>query len=104
MFAGNVSVSHAFAHVLDFGGPVEVGNMPVRPGDLLHGDRHGVQTIPIEIAAEIPEVAQGMIDDELKIIDLCQSGGFTLEKLRSEVSVLGVKRKKSRAGHGDDSR
>ena len=28
--------------------------MQVRPGDLLHGDRHGVQTVPIEIAQNIP--------------------------------------------------
>ena len=52
MFARNLSVSHAFAHVFDFGGPVEVGHMQVRPGDLLHGDRHGVQTIPLEIAQQ----------------------------------------------------
>src|SRR5579863_9106092 len=30
MFAGNLSVSHAFAHVFDFEGPVQVGQMPVR--------------------------------------------------------------------------
>ena len=46
MFARNLSVSHAFAHIFDFGGPVQVGNMHVQPGDLLHGDRHGVQTDP----------------------------------------------------------
>jgi regulator of RNase E activity RraA len=45
MFAGNLSVSHAFAHVFDFGGPVKLGSMLVRPGDLMHGDRHGVQTV-----------------------------------------------------------
>ena len=38
--------------------PVEVGHMEVRPGDLLHGDRHGVQTIPLEIAPKIPAVAR----------------------------------------------
>jgi regulator of RNase E activity RraA len=95
MFAGNVSVSHAFAHVFDFGKPVEVGHMQVRPGDLLHGDQHGVQTVPLEIAAEIPSVTRKMIEEERKIIDLCQSDGFTPDKLRSQVMALSEKRKKS---------
>jgi 4-hydroxy-4-methyl-2-oxoglutarate aldolase len=92
MFAGNFSVSHAFAHVFDFGGPVMVGQMNVRPGDLLHGDRHGVQTIPIESAPKIPAVAQRMKSEEQGIIALCRSGAFTLVKLETEVSALRSKR------------
>jgi 4-hydroxy-4-methyl-2-oxoglutarate aldolase len=97
MFAGNLSVSHAFAHVFDYGRPVEVGRLQVRPGDLLHGDRHGVQTVPIEIAPRIPEVARQMLEEERRIIELCQSSGFTLDQLRSEVAALGAKRNKSRS-------
>jgi 4-hydroxy-4-methyl-2-oxoglutarate aldolase len=96
MFAGNLSVSHAFAHVFDFGGMVEVGHMQVRPGDLVHGDRHGVQTVPPEIAPDIPGVARKMIEDERNIIELCRSDGFTLEKLHSEVAALAAKRKRSK--------
>jgi len=93
MFARNFSVSHAFAHVFDFGGPVEIGQLHVRPGDLLHGDRHGVQTIPLEIAQKIPAVAKRMSGEEREIIEFCQSSGFTLEKLRSNVDALRLKRK-----------
>jgi 4-hydroxy-4-methyl-2-oxoglutarate aldolase len=93
MFAGNLSVSHAYAHVFDFGGPVQVGHMQVRPGDLLHGDHHGVQTVPIEIAPKIPAVAQKMLAEEREIIEFCQSGSFTLDKLRSEVAALQARRK-----------
>jgi 4-hydroxy-4-methyl-2-oxoglutarate aldolase len=93
MFARDLSVSHAFAHVFDFGSPIEVGQMQVRPGDLLHGDRHGVQTVPIEIAQKIPPMAQRMNGEEREIIEFCQSGAFTLEKLRSDVAALGIKRK-----------
>jgi regulator of RNase E activity RraA len=96
MFARNLSVSHAFAHVFDFGGPVLVGHMQVRPGDLLHGDRHGVQTVPIEIAPKIPAVARRMNGEEREIIEFCQSGAFTLEKLRSDVAALRTKRKNLR--------
>jgi len=93
MFAHNLSVSHAYAHILDIGKPVEVGHMQVQPGDLIHGDRHGVQTIPLEIADKIPAVAQEMTAQEEEIIRLCRSPDFTLEKLRAGVKVLGEKRR-----------
>jgi regulator of RNase E activity RraA len=96
MFARNSSVSHAFAHVLDFGGPVQVGHMQVRPGNLLHGDRHGIQTVPVEIAQKIPAVARRMKGEEEEIIELCQSGAFSIEKLRSGVDALRIKRKNFR--------
>jgi len=57
LFAGNVSVSHAYAHIFDFGSPVKVGGLEVRQGELLHGDRHGLLTVPKGIAAEIPAAA-----------------------------------------------
>ena len=93
MYAGNLSVSHAFAHVFDYGTPVEVGHMQVRPGDLLHGDRHGVLTIPLNLADKIPGVAQEMIEQEREIIQLCRSKEFSVERLRADVAALGKKRK-----------
>ena len=93
MFAHNVSVSHSFAHVMEFGSTVIIGGMEVRSGDLLHGDRHGVQTIPLQIAANIPAVARRMKDEEQEIIRLSQSGDFSVEKLRSIVNALRAKRK-----------
>jgi len=96
LFAGNLSVSHAFAHVFDFGGPVQVGSMHVKPGDLLHGDRNGVQTVPLEIARKVPAVAHRLIGEERELIESSQSGGFTLEKLRENVNALKIKRKSFR--------
>ncbi len=57
LFAGNVAVSHAYAHIFDIGAVISVGGMEVRPGDLLHADRHGVLTIPAEVAAKVSGVA-----------------------------------------------
>jgi regulator of RNase E activity RraA len=95
LYAGNLSVSHAFAHVFDFGGPVQVGHMEVRPGDLLHGDRHGVQTVPLEISGKIPRVAHRMIEQEQELIRLSHSEGFSLEGLNAAVAELRAKRKAS---------
>ena len=41
-FAQHISVSHAYVHIVEAGTPVRVGGSSVRPGDLLHGDRHGL--------------------------------------------------------------
>jgi 4-hydroxy-4-methyl-2-oxoglutarate aldolase len=81
MFAGNVSVSHAYAHVFDFGGPVDVARMQIRPGDLLHADRHGVLSIPAEIADRIPPVATEIKDRRHRIVDTCRCSDFSIEKL-----------------------
>lgn len=92
-FARNLSVSHAFAHVVDFGGPVRVGQMQVKPGDLLHGDAHGVQTVPLEIAENIPAAAERMRREERELIEFCRSRDFSLERLRLEVEALRAKRR-----------
>ena len=84
LFAGSVAVSHAYAHIFDVGAAITVGGMEVRPGELLHGDRHGVLAIPAEIAAAIPGVATEIQKAELNVIDLCRSSAFSVAKL-SEV-------------------
>jgi len=81
LFAGSVAVSHAYAHIFDLGIPVTVDGMEVSPGTLLHGDQHGIVTVPAEIAAEIPDVAADLQRSEKKVIEFCQSKQFSVEKL-----------------------
>jgi regulator of RNase E activity RraA len=81
LFAGNVAVSHAYAHIFDIGAKVTVGGMEISPGDLLHGDRHGVLNVPLQIAAEIPQVAEALMAEEQKVIAFCRSGSFSIPKL-----------------------
>ena len=81
--AAHVSVSHAYVHMVDFGLPVKVGGLWVNPGDLLHADQHGVVTIPAEVAARVPEAVTTIEAEERRIITLCQSPGFSTEKLRA---------------------
>lgn len=87
LFAGSISVSHAYVHIVEFGGPVEIGGLKVRSGELLHGDLHGVQSIPLDIAAQIPLVAACIAQQERALIALCQSPDFSLEKLRAAVAA-----------------
>jgi len=81
--AAHVSVSHANVHMVDFGIPVKVGGVWIKPGDLVHGDQHGVVTIPPEIATGIPAAIAKVEATEKRIISVCQSPEFTAEKLKA---------------------
>lgn len=81
LFAGNLAVSHAYAHIFDFGSAVIVGGLEVRPGDILHGDRHGLLTVPREIVADIPKAAGRLEKNEKKVIEFCRSKEFSVEGL-----------------------
>lgn len=84
-FAGSISVSHAYVHIVEVGKPVEIGGLRIASGDLLHGDLHGVQSIPLDIAPRIPPVAARIIAQEQAVIALCRSREFSLQKLRTAV-------------------
>jgi regulator of RNase E activity RraA len=81
LFSGSVSVSHAYAHLIEFGEPVEIGGLKIAPGDLLQGDRHGVQTIPPEAISEIPHEADRLLRSESELIQFCKSPHFSLKGL-----------------------
>ena len=83
LFAGSVAVSHAYAHIFDIGIPVTVDGMEVRAGTVLHGDQHGIVTVPAEIAAEVPKVAAKLQRSEQEVIEFCQSKNFSVEKLNA---------------------
>lgn len=84
-FAANVSVSHAYAHVIEFGQPVEIGGLQIKPGDLLHGDQHGIVSVPIPIANEIPKVAHNLLEMEGELIRFCRSTEFSFQKLAEKM-------------------
>ena len=88
VFAGGVAVSHMYAHIAEYGHPVEIGGLEISPGDLLHGDRHGVHSIPLSIAAEIPRMAAEMIKEERQIRKLCESTEFSLDRLEQQLQKL----------------
>ena len=89
LFAGSIVVSHAYAHIFDVGVPVTIGGMEVKAGALLHGDRHGVLTIPEETATAIPKVARALRLAEKRVIDFCRSDSFSISKLSEIIRQLG---------------
>ena len=88
LFAGGVSVAHAYNHLVDYGTPVEVGGLQVNPGEIIHADKHGVLMVPRDVAAAVPRAAALIADRERGVIDLARSGDFTLEALRDRVKRM----------------
>jgi regulator of RNase E activity RraA len=88
LFAGNVSVSHAYAHVFDFGGIVAIAGLNVHPWDLIQADRHGVQTIPREIAARVPAKAREIMKSREELIGLCRSKHFSIAEFVEKAKEL----------------
>ena len=85
IFAFNRVVSHAYIHVVEFGKEVTVAGLKIKPGDLLHGDRHGVVNIPEGIASAVPRAAAEQAKQDASIIHACQPGNFSIERLREAV-------------------
>ena len=85
--ASGVSVSHGWAHLEDFDCPVKVFGMLVRPGDLIHADRHGAVIIPGEIADRVAAAARKVEADEKPMLDLCRAEEMDLAALDTLISA-----------------
>lgn len=81
LFAGGISVSHAYAHIVDFGEPVEIGGLRISPGDLLHGDLHGVHSIPLNDAGRLAGLAEEVLRDDRELFRLIDSPTFSVDAL-----------------------
>jgi len=88
LFSASVSVSHAYAHLVEFGEPVEIGGLKISPGDLLHGDIHGVLSVPKEVASRVPAEAAKILREEEKLKAYCRSSAFSLDGLENELKQI----------------
>ena len=76
-FTGSTIPSHGYTQIVDLGVPVRVGGVWVHPGDLLHGDRNGITTIPVELAALVAEGCAGFMTAEKVMLDYLRAGNVT---------------------------
>lgn len=81
LLARKVVPSRAFVHVVDFECDVNVLGMIVRPGDLVHADRHGAVVVPHDLARAIAGGADLVARRERIILDAARSPGFTVDAL-----------------------
>ncbi len=80
LFGLNPCVSHAYVRLVDFGKPVALAGAEIRPGDLIHADKHGVCIIPLAIAPKLAEACREVERLERPLLELCRSDKFDLEE------------------------
>ena len=75
MLAGSIAPSHAYVHVVEFGGDVTVHGMTVLDGALIHADRHGAVIVPMDQIDAMKKANDKLSAQEAKIIAAARSGG-----------------------------
>lgn len=92
LFAGCVSVSHAYAHVVEFGEVVEIGGLRISSGDILHADLHGVQSVPPNIVGTLPAAAEEVRRQEEELFQMCEDKNFNVDMLAAKLQELRVRK------------
>jgi len=101
-FVGSVMCAHGYCHTLSIGVPVHVGGITIYPGDLLHGDRNGVTTIPGEIASAVAAAGAEFMAAEQVVLDYLKAGSISAsglaearEQCSRMIAALGERVRKS---------
>jgi regulator of RNase E activity RraA len=85
MLAGSIAPSHAYVHVVEFGGAVNVHGMAVSSGDLIHADRHGAVVVPQDKIGAMKVALDGLQQREAKIIAAARAPGMTVEQIKAAI-------------------
>ena len=77
--AGSIGPSHGFVHVRTVNQPVQIMEMKVQAGDLIHADRHGAVVVPPEVVGQLKAAIQKMQETEKLVLEPARAEGFDFE-------------------------
>ena len=86
MWAWGTVPGHGVFHVTRFNTSVTVGQLRIRPGDLIFADSDGCVRIPVEQAADILRLAGEIRRWEADIFAFYQSPDFSVQKMRERAA------------------
>ncbi len=69
VFSGGSICADGYGHLEDMQVPVRIGGLRINPGDILHGDRDGVASIPSNIIDELADAADEYLSIEGRFIE-----------------------------------
>jgi 4-hydroxy-4-methyl-2-oxoglutarate aldolase len=100
-FTAGTICAHGYCHIPSINLPVRVGGVTVHPGDLLHGDRNGVTTIPHAIASEVAHACPEYVAAEAVVLDYLRAGpvtakGFTEARAECKARIDSLARRLKR--------
>lgn len=84
VFAWGTVPGHGVFNLTRFNHPLTVGQLRVRPGDLLMADQDGCVKIPVEHATEVLRLAHQVRTDEEAIFADYRAADFSVEKMRKQ--------------------
>jgi len=94
-FTNGTICAHGYCQIVQVHVPVHVGGVTVHPGDLIHGDRNGVTTVPNQIASGVAHACAEFMKAEAVVLDYLKSGrvdpkGFAAaqKECRSRIDAL----------------
>lgn len=73
-FSCGTVCAHGYCNIVQLHAPVNVGGVTIHRGDLIHGDRNGVTTIPNEIASLVARGCEDYVAAEAIILNYLRSG------------------------------
>lgn len=77
-FTNGTICAHGYPQIVQLNVPVQVGGVIVHPGDLLHGDRNGVTTIPLDLASDVAGACTEYMAAEAVILEYLRAGAPTV--------------------------
>ena len=81
VYAAGLCVARAYMRLTEVGTPVTVAGMTVEPGEILHGDEHGVLHVPEKALPYIIAKAELIREDEQRVVGWSKSADFSVPGL-----------------------
>jgi len=78
-FARGSVASHGNFRMVRANVPVQILGMPVKPGELLHGDENGLITIPAGVEETLPAAIETIRRKERKVMEFVRGPKFSLD-------------------------
>jgi regulator of RNase E activity RraA len=82
LLAGSVMPSHAHVHLTGIDVTVTIFGMRVKPGDLVHGDRHGAVAVPADAIGGLARAIDLVGRRERPVIEAAHRPDFNVEALK----------------------
>lgn len=76
VIAGSIGPSHGFVRVESLDMPVNIFGLSVRPGDLVHADRHGAVVVPEAVIPVLGQAIRKLQETERLVLGPAREPGF----------------------------
>lgn len=81
--AGSIGPSHGFVHVKEIDTPVKIFGLDIRPGELVHADRHGALVVPDAVVPDLGAAIRKLLETEKIVLGPAREQGFDIVAFES---------------------